>query len=121
MMNSGGVLGFSHIVQQLLQGSGCYAAYRMFEGNHARKEDLCHDQRTCEVCHYFTTLKQQPSKLRPCGAARMLEHAWEGSYVVKLPDELREKEKEMLKTPPKATPDKGKGRDKEKRAETAAQ
>ena len=119
-ITSGGVLGLDHFVQQYPQESGCYACYKKFEGNHARKKEWCHNHRTCEVCQSFVKAKQQTSKGILPRLARVLDAGWKGVYAVELTNELREKEKEMLKKPAKAAPNKGKGKGKEKGGETAA-
>ena len=72
------------------------------------------------MCPSFLKAKQQTSKERLPRLARVLDAGWKGVYAVELTEELREKEKEMLKTPPKGTPNKGKGKHKEKGGDTAA-
>ena len=111
---SGGVLEFDHFVQQYSQGSGCYACYRKFKNNHARKKDSSHNQRTCEVCQSFVKAKQQTSKGRLPRLARVLDALWNGLYAVQLTNKQRDKEKEMLMSPPQSTPSKGKGKGKYK-------
>ena len=69
-ITSGGVLGFDHFVQQYPQGSGCYACYQKFEGNHARKKDWSHNHSTGEVCQSFVKANQQGTKYS-CGSHYM--------------------------------------------------
>ena len=58
--------------------------------------------------------KQQTSKGTPPRLARVLDASWKGVYAVELTNEQRDKEKEMLKSPPKSTPSKGKSKDNDK-------
>ena len=113
-INSGEVLGFDHLVQQYPAGSGCYACYRKSEGHRARQKDWSHDHRTCEVCQSLVKAKQQTSKRRLRQLARVLDAGQKGVCAVELTNMQREKEKEMLKIPPKWTTNKGKGKDDDK-------
>ena len=102
----GGVLGLDHFVQQYHQRSGYQACYRTFEGNVARMKYWCHDHRTCGVCQLFVQAKQQIFQGSLPRLARILDAGWKRWYAVELMDELRQKEKVMLKTPSKAPPKK---------------
>ena len=113
-ITSGGLLGFDHFVQQYPKASGCYECYGTFERKNARKKDWSHDHSTCDVCQSLVKAKQQTSKGKLPRLAVVLETGWKGLYGVELTNEWREKEKEMLKFPPKSTPSKGKVKENDK-------
>ena len=76
---------------------------------------------TWEVWPSFLKAKQQTSEERLTQLARELSAIWIGVCAVAITNEQREKEKEMLKTPPKSTPNRGKGKHNGERVEGGRQ
>ena len=62
------------------------------------------------MCQLFLKAKQQSSKARLTRLPRVLDAGRKGVYAVDLTNEQREKENEMLKTLPRSSPNKVKGK-----------